>query len=122
MDKLFPQPQYVKIPNCVAPQGISNPHFKPEEINRAIMSLKSSKESGPDGINHVLLKRAAASNPKILDLLSNCYEHLTRKTQSKYQNCLNSQQLLSLKEMMVQDHYHKLTLSYKCSTVYYYNI
>ncbi|CAL6076745.1 Reverse_transcriptase/endonuclease [Hexamita inflata] len=76
MDKLFPQPQYVKIPNCVAPQGISNPHFKPEEINRAIMSLKSSKESGPDGINHVLLKRAAASNPKILDLLSNCYEHL----------------------------------------------
>ncbi|CAL6030651.1 Hypothetical_protein [Hexamita inflata] len=73
MDKLFPQPQYVKIPNCVAPQGISNPHFKPEEINRAIMSLKSSKESGPDGINHVLLKRAAASNPKILDLLSNCW-------------------------------------------------
>ncbi|CAL6004008.1 Hypothetical_protein [Hexamita inflata] len=24
MDKLFPQPQYVKIPICVAPQGISN--------------------------------------------------------------------------------------------------
>ncbi|CAL6032922.1 Hypothetical_protein [Hexamita inflata] len=33
-----------------------------------------NQESSPDGINNALLKRA--SNPKILDLLSNCYEHL----------------------------------------------